>query len=247
MKFITEEYLRDLYRKKPFDAYKLEQGQRLTPGAVEYLSDKGIRMNDNIPKAKDNTPKVKDSISKPDNDVLKLSNNVPEGNQEETIKPVVDINSNLKKKLCCKLKSIGATFLITSSEILEEDVNLAQNITNLGRKISNIRNVVDGNGILESIHCRECTGINLLNFRREIDDCFEITEFHMQLKKSSTILKIHALRCTLQELQFEIIETYKNDDDDLKNRIMGNVNSIINSLSQMICLSVGGEKCQREK
>ncbi len=46
MKFITEEYLRDLYRKDPFDTYKLEQGQRLTPGAAEYLSDKGIKLND---------------------------------------------------------------------------------------------------------------------------------------------------------------------------------------------------------
>lgn len=46
MKFITEEYLRDLYRKEPFNTYKLEQGQRLTPGAAEYLSDKGIELSD---------------------------------------------------------------------------------------------------------------------------------------------------------------------------------------------------------
>ncbi len=46
MKFITEEYLRDLYRKEPFNTYKLEQGQRLTPGAAEYLSDKGIKLSD---------------------------------------------------------------------------------------------------------------------------------------------------------------------------------------------------------
>jgi len=39
MKFITEEYLRDLYRKEPFNTYKLEQGQRLTSAlALEQLS-----------------------------------------------------------------------------------------------------------------------------------------------------------------------------------------------------------------
>ncbi|EGO86839.1 ATP:cob(I)alamin adenosyltransferase, partial [Clostridium botulinum C str. Stockholm] len=75
-------------------------------------------------------------------------------------------------------------------------------------------------------------------------DCFEITEFHMQLKKGNIILKINTLRCMLRELQFEIFEIYK--DNNLKNTIMTNVNSIINSLSQLICLAVGGEECQRK-
>jgi len=139
-----------------------------------------------------------------------------------------------------------AVFLVTSSEILREDIILAQNIINLGRKISNIRNVVEGKGTLESIYCKECTGMNSLNFITELDDCFEITEFHMQLEKSSAILKMHTLRCALRELQFEIIDTYKNDDDGLKNRIMENTNSIINSLSQLICSAVGGKECQKK-
>jgi ethanolamine utilization cobalamin adenosyltransferase len=224
MKFITEEYLRDLYRKEPFNTYKLQQGQRLTPGAAQYLSDKRITMND------DDSKKNKD---------------VSQDNQTETIKQEENNNLNLKK-LCCKLKSMEAVFLVTSSEILREDIILAQNIINLGRKISNIRNVVEGKGALESIYCKECTGMNSLNFMTELDDCFEITEFHMQLEKSGVILKMHTLRCALGELQFEIIDTYKNDDDGLKNRIMENTNSIINSLSQLICSAVGGKECQRK-
>jgi ethanolamine utilization cobalamin adenosyltransferase len=224
MKFITEEYLRDLYRKEPFNTYKLQQGQRLTPGAAQYLSDKRITMND------DDSKKNKD---------------VSQDNQTETIKQEGNNNLNLKK-LCCKLKSMEAVFLVTSSEILREDIILAQNIINLGRKISNIRNVVEGKGALESIYCKECTGMNSLNFMTELDDCFEITEFHMQLEKSGVILKMHTLRCALGELQFEIIDTYKNDDDGLKNRIMENTNSIINSLSQLICSAVGGKECQRK-
>ena len=224
MKFITEEYLRDLYRKEPFNTYKLQQGQRLTPGAAQYLSDKRITMND------DDSKKNKD---------------VSQDNQTETIKQERNNNLNLKK-LCCKLKSMEAVFLVTSSEILREDIILAQNIINLGRKISNIRNVVEGKGAIESIYFKECTGINSLNLMTELDDFFEITEFHIQLEKSSVILKMHTLRCALGELQFEIIDTYKNDDDGLKNRIMENTNSIINSLSQLICSAVGGKECQRK-
>lgn len=227
MKFITEEYLRDLYRKEPFDTYQLQDGQRLTPGAAQYLSDKKIKMN---------------------NDASKAKKNVSKNIQAETVKEATSSNSNLNsnRKLACKLKSMEALFLVTSSEILKEDIILAQNIISLGRKISNIRNVVDGKGILEQIYLKECTKMNSLNFTTELDDCFEITEFHMQLKKSNAILKMHTLRCELRELQFEIIELYNGDDESLKNKIMSNVNAIINSLSQLICLAVGGKECQRE-
>jgi ethanolamine utilization cobalamin adenosyltransferase len=233
IKFITEEYLRDLYRKEPFNTYKLQQGQRLTPGAAQYLSDKRIKM-------------INDDSKANENNQVKAVKQVETIKQEENGNSNLNLDLNLKKKLCCKLKSIEATFLVTSSEILREDIILAQNIISLGRKISNIRNVVEGKGTLEPIYCRECTGMNSLNFTTELEDCFEITEFHMQLDKSSAILKIHVLRCALRELHFEIIDTYKNDDDDLKDRIMKNINSIINSLSQFICSAVGGKQCQRK-
>lgn len=231
IRFITEEYLRDLYRKETFDTYKLQQGQRLTPGASQYLSDKRIKLITDDSKAK-------------------VSNKVKAAKQVEAVKQEEKSNSNLnlnlKKKLCCKLKSIEATFLVTSSEILKEDIILAQNIISLGRKISNIRNVVEGKGTLEAVCLKECTGTNSLNFTTELEDCFEITEFHMQLNKSNVILKTHVLRCALREIHFEIIDAYENDDDDLKNRIINNINSIINSLSQLICSAVGGKQCQRK-
>lgn len=229
VRFITEEYLRDLYRKEPFDTYKLQQGQRVTPGAAQYLSDKRIKMI------------TEDSKAKESNQV-KAEKPVETVKQEE--KRNLKLNSNLKKKLCCKLKSIEATFLVTSSEILKEDILLAQNIISLGRKISNIRNVVEGKGTLEPIYCKECTGMNSSSFTTELEDCFEITEFHMQLDKSSAILKTHLLRCALRELHFEIINAYKSDDEDLKDKITNNINSIINSLSQLICSAVGGKQCQ---
>jgi len=59
MKFITEEYLRDLYRKEPFNTYKLQQGQRLTPGAAQYLSDKRITMDSDASKKDKKTTRLK--------------------------------------------------------------------------------------------------------------------------------------------------------------------------------------------
>ncbi|MDU1412470.1 MAG: cobalamin adenosyltransferase [Clostridium sp.] len=231
MKFITEEYLRDVFRKEPFDTFELEEGQRLTPGAKQYLSDKGIRMQDDVFQIKKDrkVPEVKQEV--------KQSLELPKKGT---------LNKNLKKKLCCKLKTMEAVFLVTSSEILNEDIILAQSIISLGRKISNIRNAVEGKSILETIPCKPCTGITFDNFCNDIDDCFEVTEFHMQLEKSKEILKMHSLRCALREIEPVVIEAYEGNDDEFANKIIGNVNSIINTLSQMICSTVGGIKCQRK-
>ena len=60
MKFITEEDLRDLYKKQPFTDYDLKEGERLTPGARQFLVDRGVDMYDrNDPLAVLNTQKDK--------------------------------------------------------------------------------------------------------------------------------------------------------------------------------------------
>ncbi|MGL4731907.1 MAG: cobalamin adenosyltransferase [Clostridium sp.] len=235
-KFITEEYLRDIYKKEPFDTYKLQQGQRLTPGAAQYLSDKRIKIQDNASNVKNKVPKNN-----------KVQSKKIEEKQEEIITEEVNVDLKLKKKLSYKLKSMEAKFLINSREILEEDIFLAHNVMNLSKRISDIRKAVDRKVLLEDICFKECKGMNSSNFTMDLDDCFEITDFHMQLKASCSILKMHILRCDLQELKFEIIEAYENDDNEVKDRIINNVNSIINSLSQLICSAVGGKECQRKE
>lgn len=238
MKFITEEYLRDLYRKEPFNTYKLQQGQRLTPGAAQYLSDKRIKISDNKPKNKNNASKNNMKFNE-------IEDKQIENNETEIVKKSEKSSLDLQKRFCYKLKAIESEILIISSEILKEDIFLAQNIINLGKKISNIRNFISGKGPLEVIICKECTGIKLSDFASELEDCFEITEFHIQLKNSNSILKMHTLRCKLQELKFELAEIHENDDT--RNEIMRNLNSIINSLSQLICSAVGGKECQRKE
>ena len=46
MKFITEAELRDIYRIHPFTTYEAEPGSRLTPGARQFLADRGIKSFD---------------------------------------------------------------------------------------------------------------------------------------------------------------------------------------------------------
>ena len=48
MKFITESELRDIYRIHPFTTYEAEPGTRLTPGARQFLADRGIKSSDDV-------------------------------------------------------------------------------------------------------------------------------------------------------------------------------------------------------
>lgn len=240
MKFITEEDLRDLYRKQPFTAYNLEQGARLTPGARQFLMDKGINMFDS-----DfcNTEKKTD---------VKI----------ET--PLVQKKDACKnKKLIYKMKSIEALFFLTEEELLRKDVCLAQSVITLSKQFTRIKNAVKSKSPVENLCCSECTGINTNNFSEDLDDCFEISEFHIQLEKGREIVLLHRLRCELNDLNCIVPELYESidmkisDDNGTSSNgissheisaddIIGKVNQIVNSLSQLICLAFGGKKCQRQ-
>lgn len=127
LKFITEEYLKDLYRKEPFTNFHLKTDERLTPGGRQYLLDKGIKMYSNLPT--DN----KEVLEKQDVEVEKIKS-------YENLK---------KKKLLYKLKALEAVFLSSASEMLNEDIKLTQKIIDLGRYIKGIRDFIEGTCKLE--------------------------------------------------------------------------------------------------
>lgn len=217
MKFITEEYLRDLYRKETFSNYVIEEGQRLTPGAIQYLADKKIKLVD---KETENHT----------NEIL-----------EEAVESEGALGvSNLKKKICLKLKSTEAKCLLLSSEIVNADVALAQNISKLGHRIKDLKYIVETDAKYVNISALNFSEDEIYN---ELDD-FEITDFHMQLENSDAILKMNILHCSLVEMKFDIIEAYDYQEEDLKNIVISRLNHVIESLSKLIKLAVGGRECQ---
>lgn len=228
MKFITENDLRDLYREGPFTNYEIELGARLTPGARQFLTDHGIKISD----------------------ALYTGQNVDKNVISEELKPMLlKPESNWKKKkLYSKMKSMEALFLMTEEELLSRDILLAQSLINLGRQFTNIKNALEGKGTLEKLDCKECTGINSDNFSYDLDDCFEITDFHVQLERGRDIVILHRLRSELREIEPAILEVYEGneDEDKLYEEAIENINQIINTLSQIICSVFGGKKCQRK-
>lgn len=139
-------------------------------------------------------------------------------------------------------------FLTVAEELLNRDILLAQKVISLKKSFSDIKNALDEGKPCENLSCEACTGINDENFFNDLGDCFEITEFHIQLGKGKEIINLHRLRCALREMELDILEAFEvgGDENTQCGEVMGKVNQIINTLSQLICYTAGGEKCQRK-
>ncbi|WP_342429379.1 cobalamin adenosyltransferase [Neobacillus sp. FSL H8-0543] len=222
MKFITEGDLRDLLKKEPFTTYDLIPEVRLTPGARQFLGDRGVKILDKVSASKEITAESKPAIE------------------------VRECRNKWKNlQFHSRMKSIEVLFLLTAEDMLPRDVGLAHSVVKLNKQFSSIKKAVKSKGTIENLSCKECTGINETNFSETLDDCFEITEFHMQLDKGKDILLLHRLRCALQEIEPFAQELYLEEKEENYEEINCKVNQLINSLSQLICSVAGGLKCQK--
>lgn len=229
MKFITEDDLRALYKKEPFTQYEIKSGTRITPGARQFLADRGIHMFDNVSWAnnKPGSKKAKDSLKAPSLERRKKLSLM---------------------RLESKLESVAVLFLEGIDILFERDALFAQKIVYLYRQLSSLKNLLHGKGPVPDLCCEKCTGFNQDNFSDYMEDCFEITDFHIQLDKGKELLLLHKLRCALRAFELDILETYDCHDGESKSceEMLVKVNQIINTLSQYICHGTGGEICQRK-
>ena len=229
MKFITEDDLRDLFRKESFTEYEVEPGTKITPGARQFLADRQIILYD-----AENPRKKKAAIQQ-------------ERAAAQSTEAAAIQTELCDKKLCGRMKSLEAMFLTVAEELLSRDILLAQKIISLKKSFADIKSVLDSGKGCDPLICEKCTGINEENFSEDLGDCFEITEFHIQLAKGKEMIILHRLRCALREMEFDIREFFADNGNDEKCvEMIGKLNQIVNTLSQMICYTAGGEKCQRK-
>ena len=88
--------------------------------------------------------------------------------------------------------------------------------------------------------CQACSGIGPDNFSEEMEDCFEITAFHVQSDRGLDLIRLHRLRCLLRELGPYV----EQELGDGKKR---ELHQVINGLSQLICQLFGGNTCQKKE
>ena len=225
MKFITESDLRALYQAQPFDRYVPQPGTKITPGARQFLIDRKIRITDSTP------------------------NGRAQKKKEETPCPSpVKKDSISKRRLLCRLASVEAMFLATAQQLLEQDIQMAQQVIELSGELSQIKTVLGSGGTFSSVPCASCTGIGEENAASDLGDCFAVTGFHIQLQKGKEIILLHQLRCTLREMNLDFLERAEIEEpSDIPYQEASRwVNQILNRLSQMICEASGGKVCRRK-
>ena len=194
MKFITEEDLRDLYKKQPFTDYDLKEGERLTPGARQFLVDRGVDMYDrNDPMA------VLDAQKK------------EKAKAAQAAKTESSSGCRNGKKLCSRMKALQSLFLLTARDLLDTDLSLSQQLTGLSRQFAALGSVSEGKCEAVGLVCNACTGMNGENFSQCIGDCFEITEFHMQMPKGREMLLLDRLRSELECFSLDAQELIADD------------------------------------
>ena len=206
MKFITEDELRYLYRKEPFTTYEPEPGTRLTPGARQFLLDRGIDLYDE-PRA---NPIIRESLTQ--EICCPSANPNHNGGGEKggagcftartsaagSTAGAAGAGSPKRRKSATgeqrwcgpSFCSVEAVFLRCEQTLLETDILMAQNLTRLSKQFSDIRHMVEGKGMAQNLPCRECHGVTCENFSDDLEDCFEITDFHVQLEKGREILAL---------------------------------------------------------
>ena len=215
MHFITETELRAKYKTQPFIDFKLPPETRLTPGARQFLLDRGVNLYDK---------KVKNKKDESQKDIDKV----------EKIKP---------KKFIRKIKLIQADTLLCGANVIESNLDLAQEISKISNQLSSIIKFVDTNLPVQSLECKPCTGICDETFSQDLGDCFEINEFHIQVENGKNIILLHKLRLLFREF-YEDLDDYSLNAD-MKEQIEKWLQQIINTISRLVCAAYGSKKCQR--
>lgn len=216
MKFITENDLRAQYKAQPFTTYQPKSGERLTPGARQFLLDRGIDLySDQKRPPQQSKPAKQPDAAAPSQQLLRL-----------------------------KLEALRLRFLLTTKEVLEGDVFLAQQLTALGRQLSLLVLFVDGKCEVADLYCDPCEGMNDDNFAQPLGDCVEVTEFCMQLENGRQLLLLSALRNDLRIFVCELAAL--GEASEQIGVLSAKVNQLINRLSQMICTAMGGRVCQKK-
>ena len=172
MKFITEEDLRDLYKKQPFTDYDLKEGERLTPGARQFLVDRGIDMYDrNDPMA------VLDAQKK------------EKAKAAQAAKTESSSGCRNGKKLCSRMKALQSLFLLTARDLLDTDLCLSQQLTGLSRQFAALGSVSEGKCEADG------TGVQCM-YRDERGKLFPVTSATVLRSLSFTCRCQKAERCS---------------------------------------------------
>lgn len=239
MKFITEYDLRAQFNEQPFADYQIEKNTRLTPGARQFLSDRGINLFEDGTKMRFGVPAGNLKVQETDRDLAPAADAALEAADAKG-KPLAIA------KLLGKMEILEAEFLVIISQIIEEDIEIAGQMSKLGHEFGKIKMFFTDEPADLAVCFEGCTGMDGKNGGKDLGNCFEISDFHIQSANGKMLVQMNLLRAKIRAIRIPIAEALSGPKDE--NRLITvteAVNRVINRLSQMICMAAGVKECRR--
>ncbi len=178
MKFLTEIDVRKMYMNSPFEVYVDEEGTKLTPGARQYLRDKGVKFQENFSKSLTNKTVV---------DVKVVDNNTNKEVEEK-----LDLTT---KKM---LATISAQMLVVASEMLDLDKELAEELFALE---VHIKNLIKTNVCVDINSLYKPCNVEFTKEEQEANQCMVLDNLHFKSTKGKEVAKLYYLLCVIKEKQ----------------------------------------------
>ena len=238
MVYITEQNLRDLYTKQAFETFNLVEGERLTPGARQFLSDRQIEIIDptDVKPVKTATIQLDGSEEYGAAESAKAEETEkatpPAAAQQCSEQEQVPVaNSEKLKARFCALQSL---YLKQATELYPHNQVLANEIFDMECSLCSIECGSDLNILAPGT----CSGMNAEDLKYPHRECFHMTRAILLADHGAEAAALHYLRG-------ETYRFYYDNAEELTQTQKVHTAYLINLLSQMIHKTIGGTLCQR--
>ena len=234
MIYITEQNLRDLYGKQAFESFTLVEGERLTPGAKQFLADRQISIVDptDVKPTKtamiqiDGTEEYK-AAEKPEETVQPSAAAV--NADEAPLAPEI-CSERLKSRFC----ALQALYLKQATEIYAKNQILANEIFDMECSLCSIEAGSEKNILVPGV----CAGMNAEELKCPQRECFHMTRAILLADHGAEAAVLHYLRS-------ETYRFYCENAGELTQTQKVHIAYLINLFSQMIHKTIGGTLCQK--
>lgn len=249
MIFITEQNLRDLYAKQPFETFTLVEGERLTPGARQFLADRQISIVDpmDVKPTKTATIQLDGSEEYSEEAAQELLETSPveelsapaQNDSAEDVVPAeacgtapaaIDCSEKLKGRFC----ALEALYLKQATELYAQNQILANELFDMECSLCSIEAGSDRNILVPG----PCSGMSAEELKSPHRECFHMTRAILLANHGGEAAALHYLRG-------ETYRFYYENAEELTQNQKVHVAYLINLLSQMIHKTIGGTLCQK--
>ena len=242
MIYITEQNLRDLYAKQAFESFTLVEGERLTPGARQFLADRQISIVDPTEVKPYKTASIQIDGSEEYQAEEAKTPAVPAVDAAcDTTVPIPEaaVSSDDGEKACSeKLQgrfcALEALYLKHATEIYAQNQTLANEIFDMECSLCSIEAGSDLNILVPG----PCNGMSSEDLKRPHRECFHMTRAILLANHGAEAAMLHYLRS-------ETYRFYCENAQELTEVQRMRVAYLINLFSQMIHKTIGGTLCQK--